>query len=119
VEGKRFRAESGLSKANRLVGKAAFREVTSGGRLWESNELRVYVLKGKPGPPCLGIVVRRTLGGAVERNRFKRRIREALRRRRGFTAGVWVVVVAKTGASDLTYTDITDQFDRAFGANGV
>lgn len=118
MEGKRFRVEQRLGKANRLVGETAFREVTSGGRLWESNELKVYVLEGKPGPARLGIVVRRTLGGAVKRNRFKRRVREVLRRRPAFTDGVWVVVLAKSGALDLNYTDIIDRFDRALGGTG-
>lgn len=107
-----------MGKANRLVGETAFREVTSGGRLWESNELKVYVLEGKPGPARLGIVVRRTLGRAVKRNRLKRRIREVLRRHSAFADGVWVVVVAKSGAVDLTYADIIDRFDRALGDTG-
>jgi ribonuclease P protein component len=118
VAEKRFRAELCLSRTNRLVGEAAFREVMSEGRLWESVQLKVYVLKGKPGPARLGMVLRRTLGGAVKRNRFKRRIREVLRRQPAFADGVWVVVVAKSGALDLTYTDITGQFDRALGDTG-
>jgi ribonuclease P protein component len=115
VEGKNFRPKRGLDKANRLVGETAFREVIYEGRRWESPELKVYVLEGKRGPACLGIVVGRKSGTAVRRNRFKRRVREAVRQHRAFAKGVRLVVVAKQGALDLSYAEIAGRLDLVFG----
>lgn len=103
---------------NRLAGEAAFREVLGEGRRRESQELRIFVLEDAYEPPRLGIVVGRKLGGAVKRNRFKRRVREAVCRYPGFTDGVRVVVVAKPGALGLTYAEISEQIEDAFGRTG-
>jgi ribonuclease P protein component len=118
VEGKSSPARPVLRKANRLTGEAAFREVLDDGRRRESPELRICVLESGREPPRLGIVVGRRLGGAVKRNRFKRRVREALRRHPRFTEGVRVVIVAKPGALGLTYTEISEQIEDAFGRTG-
>jgi ribonuclease P protein component len=119
VEEKGSRTERHLRKTNRLVGETAFREVMSKGRCWESPELKVYILEGKEGPARLAIIIRKIFGGAVKRNRFKRRVREALRRHPVFADGIRVIAVAKKGALDLTYADIIDQLDRVFGGPGA
>jgi ribonuclease P protein component len=64
----------------------------------------------------LGIAVKRSLGGAVERNRLKRRIREAFRRHpRGRTASVDMVVVVKRSSLDLDFRTIWAGMGAALG----
>jgi len=118
VEGKSSRTKRVLRRANRLAGKAAFREVLDEGRRLESPELRISILEGGAGPARLGIVVGRKLGGAVRRNRFKRRVREAVRGHPGFREGVRVVVIAKPGALGLSHCEINVQINDAFGKTG-
>lgn len=55
----------------------------------------------------LGLVVSRRFGGAVARNRVRRRLREALRAERGrLRGGADVVVVPRRAAAAASYADL-------------
>ena len=60
------------------------------------------VLKGQGNEPArIGIITSRRVGGAVTRNRVRRRIREVVRQSRAaLEAGIWMVVIAKHPAGD-------------------
>lgn len=60
----------------------------------------------------LGITVTRKVGPAVVRNRIKRLVREAFRRKRGqFTAACDMVWVAKQSAAAVRYADVVAEMD--------
>lgn len=66
--------------------------------------------------PRFGFTVTRKLGGAVVRNRIRRRLREALR---GIEDGLTdprfdYVVVARKPAADIAFADLSRDFRRAF-----
>jgi ribonuclease P protein component len=63
----------------RLKHRKDFQRVNRGGAVWKGSCFSLRVLKREEGVR-LGIVVPRQFGTAVERNRSKRRIREAFRR---------------------------------------
>ena len=63
----------------RLKRRKDFQRVYRGGVVWKGSCFSLYVLKREDGVR-LGIVVPRWFGTAVERNRTKRRLREAFRR---------------------------------------
>ena len=63
----------------RLKRRKDFQRVYRGGVVWKGSCFSLYVLKREDGVR-LGIVVPRRFGTAVERNRTKRRLREAFRR---------------------------------------
>lgn len=54
----------------------------------------------------VAIVVSRKHGGAVQRNRIRRRIREGLRQAGGPPPGVNAVLVARPGVTELAFTEV-------------
>jgi len=64
----------------------------------------------------LGVVTSRRVGGAVQRNRVRRRLREIFRVRRDMILpGFWLVVVAKTGAAEAAFGELRDEWLRLAG----
>jgi ribonuclease P protein component len=70
-----------FSKSSRLLKHAEFERVYSGGRRHFSSNLTVFFLARatQDQGPRVGFTVSRALGRAVERNRIRRRMREAAR----------------------------------------
>jgi ribonuclease P protein component len=83
------------------------------------------IARARPsGPSRLGLAVDRRLGGAVRRNRVKRRLRECFRRRKP-PQGLDLVLVAKREMLDVTQQDLEREFgrrlsglERRFARNG-
>jgi ribonuclease P protein component len=65
----------------------------------------VVAMSGGDGPPRVGVVAGRRVGGAVVRNRAKRRLREALARVE-LRDGATYVVVALPGVASATFEQV-------------
>ena len=77
----------------------------------------VVLAAPRSGSSRLGVTVSRKVGGAVVRNRVKRRVRELFRRHpMRLLAGHDVVVIAKPGAGDLASVEIARELTAAFAA---
>ncbi len=63
--------------------------------------------------PRLGIVVTKKIGTAVERNRIKRRIREAFRKSAHSLPPMDIIVVPKRTCLDTSERDLRRDLDRA------
>ena len=91
------------SGRGRLSRSADFDRVFRSGRSHAGREFVLYVFpRAEEGPPRLGLSVSRKVGGAVERNRVKRLVREAFARESGvLPPGIDAVVVARHDARAL------------------
>lgn len=92
-----------LRRADRVRSGKDFRRLGREGRRRQSGHFVVLRGPGRaPDRPRLGLTVSRRVGGAVARNRVKRRVREWFRQERGRLApGTDWVVIARRGAAEL------------------
>jgi ribonuclease P protein component len=107
---------------------ADFQRVYKQGRRHFAAHMTVFYLRrgnedeGKDAAACgprVGLTVGRVLGGAVQRNRIKRRLREAVRHNLASLAlAVDVVINPKKSALLAEFTVLNDQVARAFQAIG-
>jgi ribonuclease P protein component len=96
------RSGTGASRG-RLSRSAEFERVYRQGRSTANRHLVLYSFPNESTElPRLGLSVSRKVGGAVERNRVKRLLREAFARARdGLSPGQDLVVVARPQAGEL------------------
>ncbi len=73
--------------------------------------------RGDGAPPRYGLTVTRKVGNAVERNRIRRRLREAIRLRCGadMAVGYDYVVVARRDLLSLPFETLADELSRRVG----
>ena len=68
----------------------------------------------------LGLITSRRVGGAVVRNRVRRRLREIVRRHQhALTRGVWFVVVARPAAAGANSAPLEAEWLRLAGRAGL
>lgn len=82
--------------------------------------LAVYCRKNKTDKNRLGITVGRKIGNAVERNRLRRRIKEAYRtNEKLFNKGFDIVIVGRTKAVFSDFRDIELSLRELFSELGI
>ena len=101
----------------RIRRRAEFKEVYDRGVRIHGRYATVFILPNQRAVGRLGIAATKKLGGAVQRNRAKRLIREVFRRN-NIAPGFDVVVVPKRELLDATLTvleaDYRNSLDRRF-----
>jgi len=77
--------------------------------------MTVFYLRQAEGGARIGFTVGRVFGGAVERNRMRRRLREAVRRQRSaLAAAVDVVINPKKSVLTVDFSVLLEEVGRAF-----
>lgn len=100
----------------RLSTRAEFVRVYREGRRFSGDTVVLYV-RATDAPLRVGVTAGRKLGGAVRRNRAKRRLREALGRLRGRLSGRGeVVLAARSRSLDSTFQEILTETERLCAA---
>ncbi|HHX72543.1 MAG TPA: ribonuclease P protein component [Clostridiales bacterium] len=85
-----------------------------------SKTIAVYFRRNGGRGQRLGITVSAKLGGAVVRNRLKRRIREMYRiREERMVPGYDIVIVARAALIGAPFSRLERDFDRIFIKNGL
>lgn len=99
----------------RLRTRAQFLAVRTGARVVRSTLVVEGKRRAAAGPMGLGLTASRKVGGAVVRNRARRRLREAARRLLPILGlpGVDYVIVARQGAPDASWTTLLDDLQNA------
>jgi ribonuclease P protein component len=102
-----------VRKENRLASEADFRRTRSEGRSWAHPLLGLHARQSGFAHFRAGIAVGKRVGGAVQRNRVKRRVRELLRDRLAeLTPGWDVVISARPPAAGATFAELGAAIDQ-------
>ena len=102
-------------RARRLILPREFLRVKLEGKADRGAHLVLGVLKVGESEPRFraGFVTSKRLGGAVVRNRVRRRLREIVRKHQGaVTPGVWMVLIARSSAANATFAALEDDWLR-------
>lgn len=106
-------AAYGFPKAVRLRKRRDYLSLQREGSRRHTPQFVVVWRPGAQPRSRLGVTVSTRVGGAVQRNRVKRFVREVFRRRRGeLRSVVDVLVIAKPGAAALGYDEAARQLER-------
>jgi ribonuclease P protein component len=111
-------AKKTFPKHRRLLRHSDFERVYKQGRRHFASQLTVFYLprteQGAAGPR-IGFTVGKTLGGAVQRNRIKRRLREAVRLNGSSPALKFDVVInPKKSALSVEFSILQSEIAKAF-----
>ena len=106
----------GFPRQRKLLRHADYQRVYQQGRRQFAAHMTVFYLgRGAGAGPRVGLTVGRVLGGAVERNRIKRRLREAVRANLGqLSAPVDVVINPKKSAMTAKFAALRQEVAQAF-----
>ena len=101
-------------KAKRLTQTAEFTAVKFQGKTYRGPFLILGVLVQKEEKAFrAGFITTKRLGGAVVRNRVRRRLRDIVRKEQGrLRPGVWIVLVARSAAARAGYQELKDEWLR-------
>jgi ribonuclease P protein component len=95
--GERFRPRDRIRK------RSEYQVIYDKGRRIPSGSFVLFVMKNGVGHARLGITVTKRIGGAVQRNRAKRLLREIFRRHKTELMSVDIVVNGRAGLPDAEY----------------
>lgn len=105
-----------FSRHVRLRSRAEFVAVQERGRRVASRHMTLLALPNAQGVDRLGVIASRRLGGAVLRNRAKRRVREMFRvgePDRAVTPSFDIVVIPRREVTTIVFSELQSEFNAA------
>ena len=106
--------DQSFSKAKRLTRTEEFTAVKFQGKTFRGSLLILGVFVQKEEKEFrVGLITTKRLGGAVVRNRVRRRLRDIVRKEQGrLLPGFWIVLVARSGAARASHQELKDDWLR-------
>lgn len=105
-----------FSKTRRLTRSAEFLRVKTEGTAHRGSLMVLAVLEAEGRESALfraGVVTSKRIGGAVVRNRVRRRLREVVRQHQHvLRPGIWLVLIARAPAARASYRVLEDEWLR-------
>ena len=107
----------GFPKSVRLLHRADYRKVYSGGRRRNLDLVVAFALRHESPWSRIGLTVPGSLGDAVERNRVKRRLREVVRKHLSELGPGWDVVLnARPPVKSASFAHLEETIRFFFGS---
>ncbi len=109
-------------KTVRLTRAPEFAKLKSEGTSFHGKYMVLSVLKNLPdgGSARVGIITSRRVGGAVDRNRVRRRFREIFRHAQPrLISGVWLVLVARQHAARAAFAQLEAEWWQLAKRSGI
>ncbi|MCY4659754.1 MAG: ribonuclease P protein component [Acidobacteria bacterium] len=106
-----------LTRRERIRRRPEFQRVQQGGVRSRGRYLTLFTLPNGMDVTRLGIIATRRVGGAVRRNRAKRRVRELFRHRKG-RPGIDMVVLVRPVVPDVPIDALEADYRRTLRAAG-
>ena len=106
-------APESLRKEDRILARADFQRCYRQGRRRSTGLLTLHRIESAAGRPRLGITATRKVGGAVVRQRLRRRVREIYRRwpRRRELPDLDLVVHLRPAAARAPFAELRDELE--------
>jgi ribonuclease P protein component len=95
-----------------------YEKVHRRGSFWGGQLLMMKALPNELDHHRYGLVVGKKVGGAVERNRVKRRLRQIMRQT-AVKPGWDIVFIARSGAAEITYARLKELAQRLMNRAGL
>lgn len=109
-----------LGRGRRLTRPGSFQEAYAQGRRWVGRFMVFWLREGEDASLRLGVVTGRKVGGAVQRARARRLLREAFRRNRHRLSGKCdVVLVARRAILAAEWGELVDELIELAGRAGL
>ena len=103
----------------RLVRRGEFDAVYRAGRRRSSSHFTVFLRANELPESRFGVSIKKALGGAVERNRIRRRLREIVRcHRREIPAGWDIVIHPKSAVAKAPFAELAEELLRLLESAG-
>ncbi len=106
-----------LSRDHRILKSSEFRQILRKSRRTRTTHLLVAVGAGEHFK--LGMSVSKKVGNAVHRNRIRRRIREIVRLQMHPEIPTRVVITARPGCADLSFSQLKGEIVQGFSKLGI